>query len=209
MASPLPPASITCRHHTKIFYLSPLKNPLHQVNLFASSNYSKGISLRSNAFFGSNIQDDFLEATLNLDNSLSQFPVIKSGFYQVQRVTGEFTEMERWVFAFFAGLTWIYLTARPGVLLGAIDAYVLAPLQMGLASLSGRKSLKISDFVVGNKLGEGSFGVVYAGAIVPNNAPVEDRRRKAVRAPQIDDRYKQKVILKKVNFAVSVVVAFC
>lgn len=119
--------------------------------------------------------------------------------------------MERWVFVIFAGLTWIYLTARPGVLLGAIDAYVLAPLQMGLASLSGRKSLKISDFVVGNKLGEGSFGVVYAGAIVPNNEPVEERRRKAVRAPQIDDRYKQKVILKKVNFAVSVavVVAFC
>lgn len=98
----------------------------------------------------------------------------------------------------FAGLVWIYLTARPGVLLGAIDSYLLAPLQLGLDSLLGRRSLKRSDFVIGEKLGEGSFGVVYAGAIVPKNMIIEEKRGKA-KTNKLDPRLKNRVILKMVT----------
>jgi hypothetical protein len=97
-------------------------------------------------------------------------------------------------------LIWVYLTARPGVLIGAVDAYIFAPLQVGLGSLLGRRNLKMSDFVVGDKLGEGSFGIVYAGVIVPNNISAEERLSKRGKRIKIDDRLKDKVILKKVTF---------
>lgn len=109
--------------------------------------------------------------------------------------------MEKWGILFFGGFIWIYLTARPGVLIGAIDSYILAPLQIGVDSLLGRRGLKSSDFLIGDRLGEGSFGVVYAGVIVPKNMSVEEtlpnsgRRKAAMR----DGQFKQKVILKKVN----------
>ena len=85
--------------------------------------------------------------------------------------------------------------------MGAIDTYLLAPLQVGLDSFAGRRSSKRTDFVVGDRLGEGSFGIVYSAAIVPKNASVEDEPvRKKGRRVEIDGRFKQKVILKKVMF---------
>lgn len=57
----------------------------------------------------------------------------------------------------------------------------------------------MKDFIVGEKLGEGSFGVVYVGAIVPKNINMKDRvGRRSMRVTVDDDRFKQKVILKKV-----------
>ncbi|KAJ0088212.1 hypothetical protein Patl1_31566 [Pistacia atlantica] len=107
-------------------------------------------------------------------------------------------------FLHLLGLTWIYLTARPGVLVGAIDAYVLAPLQLGFDSLIGRRNLKRTDFVIGDKLGEGSFGIVYSGVIVPKNVTVEEsgQRKGRGRSLELDGRFKEKVILKKVKVGV-------
>ncbi|OIW00930.1 hypothetical protein TanjilG_10008 [Lupinus angustifolius] len=128
---------------------------------------------------------------------------------QVERVSEDLSDMQRWSFLIFGGLTWIYLTARPGVLVGAIDAYLLAPLQLALDNLSGRrKNLKSSDFVVGDKLGEGSFGVVYSGVLLPKNVNVgveEERVQKkrggrsktATTTTKLDVKSKDKVILKK------------
>ncbi|CBI18022.3 unnamed protein product, partial [Vitis vinifera] len=88
--------------------------------------------------------------------------------------------------------------------MGAIDSYLLAPLQLGLDSLTGRRNLKRTDFVVGNRLGEGSFGVVYSGVLVPKNVSVEERpqKRGTGQALQLDGRFKEKVILKKVKVGV-------
>lgn len=135
-----------------------------------------------------------------LDQSFSQFPVLQSGFTEFQRFTEELSDTQRWGFLVFGGLSWIYLTARPGVLIGAIDAYVLAPLQLGFDSLAGKRNLKRSDFVIGDKLGEGSFGVVYYGAIVPKDVSVDEGRQRRGRGKSsvIDSRFKKKVILKKV-----------
>ena len=193
MASLLCPTSATVQQKPRILRFSPLKS-ISQVNIFSLTNRLKGNPGRCNAFFGS------IPVVL-VEQSLSQFPVIKSGFVKFETVTGELTEMQKWVFIVFAGLTWIYLTARPGVLLGAIDAYLLAPLQLGLDSLTGRRSLKRSDFLVGDKLGEGSFGIVYSGVIVPKNVSVEERvpKRGGRKALDMDGRFKEKVILKKVT----------
>lgn len=142
--------------------------------------------------------------TLFKSTNLSLLPVFKSGYAQFQRVTAELPETEKWGILVFGGLIWIYLTARPGVLIGAIDSYILAPLQIGLDNLLGRRSLKSSDFLIGDRLGEGSFGVVYSGVVVPKNMSVEEtipnsgRRKAAMR----DGQFKQKVILKKVKVGV-------
>ena len=56
-------------------------------------------------------------------------------------------------------VVWVYLTARPGVLIGAIDSYVLANVQRVFDVMSGRRGFKSSDFLIGEKLGEGSFRV--------------------------------------------------
>ena len=47
-----------------------------------------------------------------------------------------------------------YLTITPGVAGGFVDYYILRP-------LLGQKRYSIDDFVIGGKLGEGGFGVVY------------------------------------------------
>ncbi|GLT75549.1 hypothetical protein SLA2020_472660 [Shorea laevis] len=194
------PTSTTIHQNPNIICFSPM-NPTSQVNPSSLTKRSPG---RCNAFFG-NVPNDLLASTRHLDQSLSQFPVVKSGFLQFQRLTGELPETQKWGFVVFAGLAWIYLTARPGVLIGAIDAYILAPLQVGFDSLIGRRSLKRTDFLIGDKLGEGSFGVVYSGVIVPKNVNVEEtmqkrgRRRKAL---DVDDRFKEKVVLKQVKVGV-------
>lgn len=119
--------------------------------------------------------------------SLSHLP----GFDEFQNSVIGFSDTQKWEFFASAGLVWFYLTARPGVLIGAIDAYLLAPLQLGLDTLIGTRRLKRSDFLVTDKLGEGSFGVVYSGVLVPKNAIA--RVSKAV-------EFKQRVILKKVAY---------
>ncbi|CAA6654590.1 unnamed protein product [Spirodela intermedia] len=86
-----------------------------------------------------------------------------------------------------------------GVLVGAVDAYLLAPLQLGLDRLLGRRNLRMSDFVLGERLGEGSFGVVYYGAIVPKDVTIEERVGKRRTRLEVDDRFKEKVILKKIK----------
>lgn len=88
------------------------------------------------------------------------------------------------------------------MLVGAIDAYILAPLQLGLYSLIGRRNLTMSDFVVGDRLGEGSFGVVYSGAVVPKNFPAEERLGNMKRRLEADGRLKERVILKKVKVGI-------
>ncbi|KAI7748706.1 hypothetical protein M8C21_029964 [Ambrosia artemisiifolia] len=147
------------------------------------------------------ISDTLLENTLHLD----QYPVFKTGYDQFQQVTNDFPEVEKWGVFVFAGLVWLYLTARPGVLIGAIDAYLLGPVQKVVDGLTGRRSLKRNDFLIGDKLGEGSFGVVYSGVVVPKNMTVEERvRNSGSRRKQLekDPRFKEKVILKQVKVGV-------
>ena len=58
----------------------------------------------------------------------------------------------------------------------------------------------MSDFVVGERIGEGSFGVVYSGAVVPRGgAAPAARKGKAKTRLELDERYKEKVILKKIK----------
>lgn len=68
---------------------------------------------------------------------------------------------EKIVDAVLAGGLWVYLTIRPGILAGALDAYLAAPLQAGIDALRGRTTFKRTDFVVGRMLGEGNFGTVF------------------------------------------------
>uniref|UniRef100_J3M868 Protein kinase domain-containing protein n=2 Tax=Oryza brachyantha TaxID=4533 RepID=J3M868_ORYBR len=73
-------------------------------------------------------------------------------------------------------------------------------MQLALDSALGRRSLKMSDFVVGERIGEGSFGVVYSGAVVPKGGPAPAARvGKAKTRLELDDRFKEKVILKKIK----------
>ncbi|KAM0060879.1 putative non-specific serine/threonine protein kinase [Helianthus debilis subsp. tardiflorus] len=144
------------------------------------------------------IYDDLLENTLHLD----QFSVFKKGYDQFQQMPNDFPEFEKWGVFVFAGLVWVYLTARPGVLIGAVDAYFLGPAKKVLDGLSRRRNLKTSDFLIGDKLGVGSFGVVYSGVMVPKNLTMEGRvRNSGSRRKQLekDLRFKEKVILKQVK----------
>ncbi|XP_015897491.3 serine/threonine-protein kinase STN8, chloroplastic [Ziziphus jujuba] len=191
------PSAFTIKHNPRFICTRPLRpNSLHNLCFF--TNRLKNHPAKCHAFFG-NIPDA-LEETIPLD----QFPLLRSGYMQFQNFTEDLSEAQKWGFLVFAGFTWIYLTARPGVLIGAIDAYLLAPLQLGFNSLTGKTSLKRSDFVVGNKLGEGSFGVVYSGAIVPKNLIVEDKVQKGRRGKsmELDKKLKDKVILKKVKVGI-------
>ncbi|XP_050144295.1 serine/threonine-protein kinase STN8, chloroplastic-like isoform X2 [Malus sylvestris] len=192
------PSLSTRKHNPKPACFPPSKpSSLH--NLCCFTTQLRISPHRCNAFFGE-IPENLMETTLHLD----QFPPLQYGFMQFERITEELSETQKWGFLVFAGITWIYLTARPGILIGAIDAYLLAPLQLGLDSLTGRRRLKRTGFVIGEKLGEGSFGVVYSGAVVPKNVNVEEtvQRRGRGRAPQLDERFKEKVILKKVKIGV-------
>ncbi|PIA59685.1 hypothetical protein AQUCO_00400524v1 [Aquilegia coerulea] len=186
------------------------QNPTNSTWLSVSSSKQNPLTLlpctrktwSCNAFQDISTQVELLNNTLHIDETLALFPSIKSGYSQFLNITDDLPEVERWWIVAFGGLSWAYLTARPGVLIGAIDAYILAPLQVGLDNVLGRRNLKRRDFVIGNKIGEGSFGVVYSGAIVPKNVSVEDRVQKRGRQLEIDGRFKEKVILKKVKVGV-------
>lgn len=190
MASLLPPTATTTlqQHNQMAFCFSPLK-PTTPNNVSFLTNRFKSNPFQCNAFFD------------NITKGLLDNTVFQSGLVQFERVTEDLSEMQRLGFLIFGGLIWIYLTARPGVLIGAIDAYLLAPLQLGFDNLSGRRNLKRTDFLVGDKLGEGSFGVVYSGVLVPKNLDVEERVQMKGRgkAKQLDVKSKDKVILKKVS----------
>ncbi|KAL3026597.1 hypothetical protein AAZX31_03G002000 [Glycine max] len=188
----LPPTatSSTLKHNNQILKLKPNNNAHATCNVFLSnSNHYRFNSAKCHALF-----DDVAKGLLESSSV---------GVDQFQRVTEGLSDMQRWVFLVFGGLTWIYLTARPGVLVGAIDAYLLAPLQLGLDNLSGRRNLKRSDFVVGDKLGEGSFGVVYSGVLLPKNVDVDVlQKRGRAQTTQLDAKSKDKVILKKVKVGI-------
>lgn len=210
MAYLLFPSASTLKHNPKFIYTSKCNSALKPTFINIDSvcictRRSKNVQLKCNAIFGNIIT---VPENMELDED-----ILHSGYMELERITGELSETQKWGYAFIAGITLIYLTARPGVLLGAIDAYLLAPLQLGLDSLSGRRSFKGSDFVIGNKLGEGSFGVVYSGILVPRNATTATtttatvkldnkriQKRGQVRAVDLDGRLKNKVILKKVFF---------
>ncbi|KAJ7961063.1 Serine/threonine-protein kinase [Quillaja saponaria] len=196
MASLLCPTASTLQHNLSTLCFSPLK-PTTPNNLCFLTNRFKSNPARCNAFFG-NIPEDMLENTLYLE----QFPVVRSGLMQFQRFTGDLPDGQKWGFLVFAGFTWIYLTARPGVLIGAIDAYLLAPLQLVLDHFLGRRNLKRTDFLIGDRLGEGSFGVVYSGVVVPKNVEERVQKRGRGKSLTLDERFKQKVILKKVKIGV-------
>ncbi|KAJ1388209.1 Serine/threonine-protein kinase, active site [Sesbania bispinosa] len=202
MASLLPPtatATTTIQHNQMTICFSPLK-PFTPNNVSFLTNRFKSNPAKCNALFDS-VAKGLLENTVSLD----QFPSLQSGLVQFQRVTEDLSDIQRWGFLIFGGLIWIYLTARPGVLIGAIDAYLLAPIQLGLDNLSGRRNLKRSDFLVGDKLGEGSFGVVYSGVLASKNVDVEERVQKRGRGKattQLDVKSKDKVILKKVKVGI-------
>ncbi|XP_047322008.1 serine/threonine-protein kinase STN8, chloroplastic [Impatiens glandulifera] len=201
MASlPSPSAAIlrqlrTPQHHSRLF----LSSQAHICSFFTSRPKKKTPRLRCNSI-SETLSDNLLDTALHSEQSLS----ILSSFRSVYAQFWEFPEMERWVIVIFGGLAWIYLTARPGVLIGAIDAYLLAPLQMGIDSLTGKRNLKRTDFLVGSRLGEGSFGVVYSGVIVPKNVNLDETvmRKGSKNVIEMDSRLKQKVILKQVKLGV-------
>ncbi|XLR47038.1 hypothetical protein S83_031698, partial [Arachis hypogaea] len=118
------------------------------------SNYIN--SIKCNAFL-----DNIKELLLELDPTLGKFQNVTEDLSSLQKwgflAFANLSSLQKWGFLAFASLSWIYLTARPGLFVGAIDAYFMAPIQMVLDSLFGRRSLKRSDFVIGDKLGEGSF----------------------------------------------------
>lgn len=185
------------QHNLMTIPFSSLK-PTSPNNIpFLTSQRFKSNNVKCKAFLD-NIPNDLLENTIYLN----EFPVLRSGLVQFQRLTEDLSDFQKWGVLGFAGLTWIYLTARPGVLIGAIDAYILAPLQLGLDNLSGRRNLKRTDFMIGDKIGEGSFGVVYSGVVVPKNGYVEENvqqtRGRGKTTTNLNVKSKDKVILKKV-----------
>ncbi|GAB4833138.1 Serine/threonine-protein kinase stn8, chloroplastic [Ancistrocladus abbreviatus] len=174
---------------------SSFSKPITQTHFHSLRNRSKRSLVKCNPS---------LDNALHLGESFPNFPVFQSGYAQFQALVAELPEVEKWAIGVSAGMAWIYLTARPGVLMGAIDAYILAPLQVVLDSLSGKRRLKSSDFLITDRLGEGSFGIVYSGVIVPKNVNVDETvmKRGNRRGSILDERFKDKVILKQVKLGV-------
>ncbi|GMH10039.1 hypothetical protein Nepgr_011880 [Nepenthes gracilis] len=188
LLSPAPPAKPTS--------ISPsVSKHRTQTHLYSLRSRPKRSLIRCNSF---------IDNALHLGQSLPVLPVFQSGYEQFQRFAGEIPDAEKWGIALFSGLTWTYLTARPGVLMGAIDAYILAPLQMGFDSLTGKRRLEKRDFLITDRLGEGSFGIVYSGVVVPKNVNVDDSVKKMGRGRGLElaERFKKKVILKQMKLGV-------
>lgn len=197
-----PPSSYysTLHQNSSLISFSPSRPAASQYYISTTlTKHFKRNHFRCNNTFLDNISDLLLDN--NLDHTLSVSPVFQSGYAQFQRLSQELPDTEKWGFLVFGGIVWLYLTARPGVLIGAIDAYILAPLQKGIDILLGNRSLSRTNFIIQNKLGEGSFGVVYSGLLVPKNVSVQETTRKRGNRTSLDkdSRFKDKVILKKVN----------
>ncbi|MCO5579329.1 hypothetical protein L7F22_033184 [Adiantum nelumboides] len=140
-----------------------------------------------------------IQRILQDDNTVSS--TIRSGIATI----AELPEEQRWQTLGGTAVGWVYLTARPNVLWGAVDAFVLAPLQFVADKLLGRRGYKRTDFLVEQRVGEGSFGTVFAGALVPRNVEREEelgRRSRRIEEFQNSKSF-QKVILKKVKVGVS------
>lgn len=188
MASLLSTTTTLQHTHNKICF-SPLKLTIPFNNSFLTNHFNHH-SIRCNAFFDIIPKEILLSSTFYLD--------------KFQSVSEDLSDMQRLEIFLFVGLTWLYLTARPGVLFGAIDAYLLAPTQLVLDSLSGRRSMKRSDFLIGDKIGEGSFGVVYSAVLATKNVEAKERIQKNGRG-KMDAKSKDKVILKKVLLRFSLI----
>ncbi|XP_051131045.1 serine/threonine-protein kinase STN8, chloroplastic isoform X2 [Andrographis paniculata] len=166
------------------------------------------IPLSCGAFFSDTLSNDIINNSLHLEAA----PLYTTGtalLRQLQELPAQLPEAQRWGWFAFAGVTWIYLTATPGVLVGAIDAYLLAPAQLLFDTLTGRRGLNSNNFLVGNRLGEGSFGVVYSGMVFPRNVSVDATLRGTANASsrsraslKVDGRSTERVILKKVKVGV-------
>jgi hypothetical protein len=184
----------TLKHHHRtsticFFYPSSLKPtniPPYNNVPFLTNNNNNYNTTKCNAFFDNN----------NVLNGL--LDVGGENFPDFLRSFEDLSYMQRWESLVFGSLIWIYLTARPGVLIGAIDAYLLAPLQLAFDNLSGRRNLKTADFLVGNRIGEGSFGVVYSGVLLPKSVMLDAEVTNKVTTTRLDPKSKDKVILKKV-----------
>lgn len=146
----------------------------------------------------SNLPLDEIQRVLQDDNTVSS--TIRSGVSAI----AELPEAQRWQTLGGAAAGWVYLTARPGVLWGALDAYTLAPLQFVADKLLGRRSYRRTDFLVEQRIGEGSFGTVFSGALLPRNVESDDELGRRSRRVEEFQGYKsfQKVILKKVKVGV-------
>nr|AFK41096.1 unknown [Medicago truncatula] len=190
---PTPTVTTILKHRTStICFFCPLKPT--NVSFLTNTNRVNTNTTKCNAFFDNNVTSGLLEVG---GDHIPSF--LRSGLLQFQ----ELSDMQRWEFLLFGGLIWIYLTARPGVLIGAIDAYLFAPLQLGFDNLSGRRNLKTGDFLVGDKIGEGSFGVVYSGVLISKNVvDVEEDKRGRSKATRLEPKSKDKVILKKVKIGI-------
>ncbi|MCO5597817.1 hypothetical protein L7F22_051901 [Adiantum nelumboides] len=141
-----------------------------------------------------------IQRILQDDNTVSS--TIRSGIATI----AELPEEQRWQTLGGTAVGWVYLTARPNVLWGAVDAFVLAPLQFVADKLLGRRGYKRTDFLVEQRVGEGSFGTVFAGALVPRNVEWEEelgRRSRRIEELQNSKSF-QKVILKKVGVCISI-----
>lgn len=106
-----------------------------------------------------------------------------------------------------AGVAWVYITASPGILVGAFDSYIVAPVQSVLDSVRGRRSWNATDFVVGEWIGEGSFGTVYTGALLSKalKASSVDVGKRVQRLDELKGKSAkfERVVLKKVLFTFS------
>lgn len=189
---------------TASFFHDPKCIPFSSSRLPASHGFLRRKSLTTCRALLDGVSDYFLEATPYLEQSLSQFPALQSYYLQLESSFAELPEAQKWTLVLSTVFVWIYLTARPGVLIGAIDAYLFAPLQMGFDVLRGRRSLQRTDFLVGGKLGEGSFGIVFDGLLVPKNLAIEQTlsKRGSRKYLLMNSRSKDKVILKKVKIGV-------
>ncbi|KAF3321860.1 serine/threonine-protein kinase STN8 [Carex littledalei] len=195
MASLLPRTSPPLTKHHSFPSSFSYNNPISHLNI-ATTKQNKPLNSKFKAFSN----DLLLDALTSLE-STPLLPFLKQAISQFEAIQSDLTDNQRLDAYIFVGLIWVYLTARPGVLIGAIDAYIFAPLQLGLDSLLGRRNYQMTDFLVGQKLGEGSFGIVYAGAIVPKNVTAEEKLTKRGKGitKRIDGKFKEKVILKKVK----------
>ncbi|TVU19980.1 hypothetical protein EJB05_36165, partial [Eragrostis curvula] len=73
---------------------------------------------------------DGLLSTLHLDASNPAVRAAGGALSRLDALTSGLSDAQRWALAGFLALTWAYLTARPGVLIGAVDAYMQNP-QLG------------------------------------------------------------------------------
>eukprot|EP00898_Chlorokybus_atmophyticus_P007607 jgi/Chlat1/7848/Chrsp66S07296 len=143
--------------------------------------------------------------------SYSPFPLLPPELAQQASAALQiFIDMPDWqqaTAAIVTLLTAFYLTMRPGILAGALDCYVLTPIDYALDVILNRR-YKRTDFLLGSRLGEGSFGIVYEGAkpkkkteLAELNATVAAGYGK--RQPQLRDvedlSQYQRVILKKMK----------